>query len=391
LTATGSSRRSFLRGAGLIIAGTTAAITGMPRVADAASTMWPSGSPTPPLSAVPQSAGRIAFNASGVAAAGSQTALEFLDGRTGAVSQPLVRARVRLIGDMHFGFASRDRLAAVADDVATMGAPDAFLTTGDETHFGLQEEYDLAEAWFSRFKVPMHTVTGNHTFWNASSRTMEDAADLYRRFVIRWGQPMPFAWEMAGVSFVGVGPTTMGVTPQEASLSVAEIAHMGKVLSYEPTKPTVLVMHSPLQHTVLGDDLGATCSYTSEDTGFYQRNTAAILDVLGANPQVAMVISGHTHSPLHATGLYKMVSVGDRMVPHFNAMAVPFLRRITATGPTGPQSLVTWELGIGDRSIVLVGRDHLLRRDVARVVVPLPALQAAPSPVSPNLTLPPIV
>lgn len=290
---------------------------------------------------------------------------------------PPVRARIRLIGDMHFGFTSDARLRALTDDLATLLPPDAVLTTGDEVHVGRSDVYLRAAVWLGRFGVPVHTVTGNHTFWGAREKRAESPAALYQRWLDAFEERLPSVWELAGVRFIGVGPTAPGAMTADASISELQVSELESVLAQAPRQPTVVVMHSPLRHTVLGDALGAC--YTSDQPGFFQLQSDALHAVLSASPQVALVISGHTHSPLRAQGLLALVPAGDRVLPNFNAMAVPFLRRLTAEGTTGPQPLITWELAIGDKHLWLLGRDHLSRANVATAVVPLTPSTSAPS------------
>ena len=40
------------------------------------------------------------------------------------------------------------------------------------------------------------------------------------------------------------------------------------------------------------------------------------------------------------------LAAGDHVVPHCNAMAIPFVCRLLEDGPSGAQQLVTWELQI---------------------------------------------
>lgn len=279
--------------------------------------------------------------------------------------------RVRVIGDMHFGFTTPARLDAVARDLLSISRPDAILTTGDEVHFGLKAEYDAAEAWFQNMGVPMYTVTGNHTFWNATERKAEKSSSLYQRFVDRWNQPMPYVWELGGMRFIDLGPTAGGPTPADASINISDVVELAGLLAKAPKQPTVLVMHSPLKDTVCGDDGTNASCYTSDDPGFYQARTHELLEMLSGAPQVKLIITGHTHSPLKADGLLTTVSTGKHLVPHFNAMALPFIRRLTSEGPMGPQSLITWELDITQEHLLLVARDHLSRWDIARAVIPL--------------------
>lgn len=294
-----------------------------------------------------------------------------------AFALPPVRARIRLIGDMHFGFTSEARLDALADDLRALPAPDAVVTTGDEVHYGSLELYQEATTWLGRLGVPVHTVTGNHTFWSAGGKRRDLPGVSYQRWLDAFGEALPSVWELAGIRFVGVGPVAPSDTPADASIGAAQVQELASVLAQAPNQPTVVVMHSPLRHTVLADSLG-NC-YTSDQAGFFQLQSDAIHQVLAAAPQVALVITGHTHSPLRANGLLALVQAGDRIIPHFNAMAVPFLRKLTAEGPVGPQPLVTWELGIGDKHMWLLGRDHLTRTDVATAAIPLTPSAAAPS------------
>ena len=299
--------------------------------------------------------------------------LQFLgSGDTGTGTSAIV-ARVRLFGDMHFGFTSAARLAAVAADLAQLPPPDALLSTGDDTHFGTPAEYAAAVSWLGQWNLPFYTVTGNHTFWNASLRRRETSATLYERFQQTWGQSMPYSWEVGGLRFVATGPTEAGATPTGASITPAQIDDLAGMLAQAPSQPTVVVLHSPLHHTVLGDGGPPNSVYTSDDFGFYQVHGDQLRSVLAGAPQVALVINGHTHSPLLAHGLLSLVPTGDHLVPQFNAMALPFVRRDVPHVPPCKQDLVTWELAITPDSILLTGRDHLAQQDVARIAIPLPA------------------
>jgi 3',5'-cyclic AMP phosphodiesterase CpdA len=304
--------------------------------------------------------------------------LAFLPSNSAPLPGVGIVARVRLFGDMHFGFTSAVRLAAVAEDLAALPPVDAILSTGDETHFGLPAEYAAASQWLGQWRVPFYTVTGNHTFWNASLRHKETSAAQYQRFVETWGQSMPFTWELGGVRFVGAGPMASDGTPTGASLTLGEIEALASTLAAAPAQPTVLVLHSPFRHTVLGDGGSANSVYTSDDFGFFQTHGARLLSLLAAAPQVILVINGHTHSPLRAHGLLSPIAVGSRQIPQFNAMALPFVRRDVPNGQHYLQDLVSWELAITTNSIVLSGRDHLARQYVARTTIPLPTQSSGP-------------
>jgi predicted phosphodiesterase len=304
--------------------------------------------------------------------------LQFLGKDVPLPSSERILARVRLFGDMHFGYTDPDRLAAVANDLATLPSTDALLSTGDETHYGLASEYAAANTWLSQWEAPFYTVTGNHTFWNAA-HGRETSVAQYQRFIQVWGQPMPYTWELGGVRFVGAGPVESGDTLAAANLTVGQIDQLGLVLAAAPQQPTVLVLHSPFRHTVLGDNGPSNSVYTSDDYDFYQCSGERLKAVLARAPQVALVITGHTHSPLDAKGLLSLVPVGGRQVPQFNAMALPFVRRDYPSRPPNRQDLVTWDLAIRSNSIVLTGRDHLARRDAARTFIPLPALLPGPT------------
>jgi predicted MPP superfamily phosphohydrolase len=311
--------------------------------------------------------------------------MEFLGPADTAIDTPAILARVRLFGDMHFGYTGTARLDAVAADLAQLPPPDALLSTGDETHFGTPDEYAAAVAWLAQWNRPFFTVTGNHTFWNASERHRETSAGLYQRFQQTWGQAMPYSWEIGGLRFVATGPTEAGTTPTGASITAEQVDELAAMLSQAPTQPTVVVLHSPLHHTVLGDGGPANSVYTSDDFGFYQTHSDRIRAVLADAPQVALVITGHTHSPLRARGLLSLVPTADHLVPQFNAMALPFVRREVLHAPPCQQDLVTWELAISRNSILVTGRDHLAQQDVARVVLPLPANLPGTAPAGQRL------
>lgn len=373
------SRRCLLRGAGVAVFAAASSAVPIPGLSSSASASSVAGlSGTANYGGGPL-AGDNALPSIQQRTMGSD-GLQFLSSAVTLPSTDSALAHIRLFGDMHFGFTDPARLAAVANDLAALPPADAFLSPGDETHFGLPAEYDTARAWLAQWRAPFYTVTGNHTFWNAALHRQETSATQYSRFTQAWGQPMPYTWELGGVRFVGAGPIESGVTLTGASMSVSQVNELASVLAAAPQQPTVLVIHSPFRHTVLGDGGPANSVYTSDDYDFFQAHGERLLSVLAAAPQVALVITGHTHSPLHANGLLAQVSVGTRIVPQFNAMALPFVRRDTPKGSRYQQDLVTWDMAIGTTSITLTGRDHLAQRDVARATIPQPA--SIPSPWS---------
>jgi len=83
--------------------------------------------------------------------------LAFLPSNSAPLPGVGIVARVRLFGDMHFGFTSAVRLAAVAEDLAALPPVDAILSTGDETHFGLPAEYAAASQWLGQWRGPFFT------------------------------------------------------------------------------------------------------------------------------------------------------------------------------------------------------------------------------------------
>jgi hypothetical protein len=374
------SRRVLLAGASVLLAAGGAGLLRLPRLVDE-SVDVPAASPAVAAAGSPHGREVAALAASSrpivTQPAIKAPSLRFFSDADTPDPHDKPLARVRIFGDMHFGYCSHARLAALTADLQTLPYPDALLTTGDEVHFGLPGEYDLAQAWVGRFGVPLHTVTGNHTFWNATQRQLEPPGVLYKRFLERWKQPMPSAWELAGVRFVGVGPTTEPEDPRDASLTMQQVEDLDRVLKQDAVRPTVVVMHSPLHHTVLADGAISGGCYTSDDAGFFQRESEALLGVFASAPQVVLIVSGHTHSPLHAQGLLTMRPAGAILVPHFNAMALPFLGRVSASGVMGPQPLVTWNLEIGRDTLLVTGRDHVQRRDVAQFSVPLAMRDAA--------------
>ncbi|MCL4545496.1 MAG: metallophosphoesterase [Chloroflexi bacterium] len=288
-----------------------------------------------------------------------------------APSLLLPLARVRLFGDLHIGFTSPARLDAVTEDLWSLPPPDVILTVGDDTHFGRPREYARASGWVGQWNCPFYTVTGNHTFWGVTQLHTDTSQRAYRRFVDAWGYSLPYAWSIAGVRFVGAGPIDGHTGPIDASLTVTELDALSGLLAQEPRTPTVLVVHAPLHHTVLGDGGPPHSVFTSDDPGFYQWHTRGLEDVLRRSPQVKLVLTGHTHSPLRAKGLLSRVDVGGRVVPQFNAMALPFVRRPWWGLHQLAQDLVSWELAITRDQIFLTARDHLAHRTAAVAAISL--------------------
>ena len=130
-------------------------------------------------------------------------------------------------------------LRRVVDDINGLDAqPDIVIHTGDVTHNGTQEKYDLALEVLGNLKAPLHVCPGNR----------DDRALIVKNF--RTGRNLAPASKFLQYSVDDYPVRLIAVDTLHGSVNMgdycAERAEaLRQTLSQEPQKPTVLFMHHP--------------------------------------------------------------------------------------------------------------------------------------------------
>lgn len=213
--------------------------------------------------------------------------------------------RVLLISDPHTqdgqgGTAAKLR-AALHDYKALR--PDLLIVNGDVTNTGHMAEYDsffeAVHAVLGR-QMPIALTTGNHEFYDKQATDAQEIG----RFLKASGQKTPYsALKVAGVQFILLADEMWKEAPKNpdwAWLSKKQLAWFEATLEANRHIFTVVLLHQPLQNTLLWTQGGNTFA------GSGQVNE--LKAILAKHPQVKLWFSGHTHQRLEAEP--KKVEIG---------------------------------------------------------------------------------
>ncbi len=191
------------------------------------------------------------------------------------------------LSDLHIGTTHEQREAAEAlaqaiDAVnALPNRPDALLVTGDLTHDGTDEQYEIARELLARLQLPTYVLAGNH----------DDRDRLRGHFGLEGsaGAPIQQAVDLGPLRLVSLDSTRPG--SDAGQLDSERLAWLDGVLAEAPEQPTLLAMHHPplLTGVAPWDEIGIPAS---------ERH--ALGEVLKRHPQVRRVVAGHMHRTIVA-------------------------------------------------------------------------------------------
>lgn len=180
-----------------------------------------------------------------------------LAGGVGATSALLGEAEARTTGlsfvqisDSHIGFrkpANPDPLGTLRETLARIKAlktPPAFvLHTGDVTHLGTPDQFDLAQQTFAEIGLPMHFVPGEHD--------IVDGTDP-KPFLARFGHASAkgdgwYSFDAGGAHFIGLVNVVRLGDRGQGTLGADQIAWLKEDVAALPrSTPIVAFAHFPL-------------------------------------------------------------------------------------------------------------------------------------------------
>jgi 3',5'-cyclic AMP phosphodiesterase CpdA len=213
------------------------------------------------------------------------------------------------ISDPHVStrdWAAADALAlAVRAVLGLRPVPDALLLGGDVAEHADPREYARAAELLGRLPMPVYVLPGNH--------------DDPERLVAGLGVPAaPFVVEVGDLRLIGLDTHVPG--SEAGALGPGARAWLAETLAAAPEVPTIVAMHHP--PVTIGVDSIDVARLDPEDA-------SAFAAIVAESPQVARVVSGHTHRGTFAT-------VGGR--PFVSCPSVYLQARLSLDG--GPFELV---------------------------------------------------
>lgn len=158
--------------------------------------------------------------------------------------------------------------------------PDALVLSGDLVDFGKPSEYAFLRKLLAPLSMPYFLLPGNHDERQALREAFPE-----HTYLQQGGERIEYVIEDYPVRIV----TLDTVIPRSScgELSATSMQWLDEVLSAQPDKPTVIVMHHPPFRTGIGhmDEIGL-------------RNPEMLEAVVRKHPQVERVMCGHLHRPI---------------------------------------------------------------------------------------------
>lgn len=162
---------------------------------------------------------------------------------------------------------------------------------------GTVEEYTYVKTYFSKLKKPLSVITGNHDFiymdeldsndkLQHASKEIQEAK--LKRFQTTFNLPKLY-YSMVKESYLLL--FLSADDPNHlAELSKEQLAWLEQELQSHPKMPTIVFFHAPLENTL------ETYNRWVNTPNFVAQPKKKIHELLQANPQLFLWVSGHTNT-----------------------------------------------------------------------------------------------
>lgn len=159
--------------------------------------------------------------------------------------------------------------------------PDAVVLTGDLVDFGMADEYAVLRELLAPLTMPYYLLPGNH-----DERQTLRAAFPDHPYLMQGGERIEYVIDTHALRIVALD--TVVPYSSKGELAAASLLWLDRILSEQPQRATVIVMHHPPFYTGIGhmDDIGLADAHLLEQ-------------VVRRHPQVERVLCGHLHRPIH--------------------------------------------------------------------------------------------
>jgi 3',5'-cyclic-AMP phosphodiesterase len=206
--------------------------------------------------------------------------------------------------------------------------PDAIAMTGDLVDSGGPEEYVFLRELLAPLEMPYYLIPGNHDDREALRAAFPDHEYLGQKV-----DRFEYVIDKHDVRIVALDT----VVPGESGgrLNPESMQWLDRVLSAQPTRPTVVLMHHPPFATGIGhmDKVGLA-------------NPAILESVIARHPQVERVLCGHLHRSIQVRFAGTIASTCPSPAHQIDLDLVPDGRPQFVMEPPGYQ-LHLWNPGSG--------------------------------------------
>lgn len=259
---------------------------------------------------------------------------------------------VHFIGDTHVGAVSAGRLASLSTDINNLSAPVAHVQVGDTTDTATAGQDTDALAFLNGLPATWYSICGGHDVWG-DARTPAQWATAYGMA----GQSYVVDLTFCQLICIGVDNAT------SYTLSVATLAWLDAALTAAGATPCIIVNHHPLYNTVQTPD--AAKYYASLANTWYQKDNAAVRQIVANHDNAVAWVAGHTHSPHFANQFIYSELVGTHYVAIISCSS-PYYTNFLA-GEDLTEAVISLHVSLPSASLMEVRvRDSLSARWIKR-------------------------
>ena len=203
-----------------------------------------------------------------------------------------------VLGDPHLAGKHPQMKEEVLEHINEWKDVDMVVAMGDLcSKTGTVEEYTYVKTYFSKLKKPLSVITGNHDFiymdeldsndkLQHASKEIQEAK--LKRFQTTFNLPKLY-YSMVKESYLLL--FLSADDPNHlAELSKEQLAWLEQELQSHPKMPTIVFFHAPLENTL------ETYNRWVNTPNFVAQPKKKIHELLQANPQLFLWVSGHTNT-----------------------------------------------------------------------------------------------
>ncbi len=207
-------------------------------------------------------------------------------------------AHIVILGDPHLPGKNPENKEKVIEHINQWKDVNMVVAIGDLcSKTGTVEEYAYVKAYFSKLKKPLSVITGNHDFIYMDELDSNDKLQhapkeiqeaKLKRFQTAFNLPKLY-YSMVKESYLLL--FLSADDPNHlAELSKEQLSWLEQELQSHPKMPTIVFFHAPLENTL------ETYNRWVNTPNFVAQPKKKIHELLQANPQLFLWVSGHTHT-----------------------------------------------------------------------------------------------
>lgn len=204
-----------------------------------------------------------------------------------------------ILGDPHLPGKNPENKEKVIEHINQWKDVDMVVAMGDLcSKTGTVEEYAYVKAYFSKLTKPLSVITGNHDFiymdeLDSNEKLQHATKDVQeaklKRFQETFHLPKLY-YSMMKESYLLL--FLSADNPNHlAELSAEQLKWLEHELQTHPKMPTIVFFHAPLDNTL------ETYKHWVNTSNFIAQPKQKIQELIHANPQLFLWVSGHTHTP----------------------------------------------------------------------------------------------